>query len=66
MREVARQAIHDIDEDDSGLRALEVKVLRTRVDDSLLMTHHPSYIDPLRWHPLMSILAGQRLGHAAT
>ena len=47
------QAIHNIDEDDSGLRALEVKVLRTHVDDSLLMTGHPSYIDPLRWHPLI-------------
>jgi flavin reductase (DIM6/NTAB) family NADH-FMN oxidoreductase RutF len=47
------QAIHDIDGDGSGLRALEVKVLRTHVDDSLLMTNHPSYIDPLRWQPLI-------------
>lgn len=47
------QRIHDIDEDDSGLRALEVKVLHTHVDENLLMTHHPDYIDPLRWHPLI-------------
>jgi flavin reductase (DIM6/NTAB) family NADH-FMN oxidoreductase RutF len=47
------QAIHGIDEDDSGLRALEVKVLHTHVDESLLMAHHPNYIDPLRWHPLI-------------
>jgi flavin reductase (DIM6/NTAB) family NADH-FMN oxidoreductase RutF len=47
------QAIHGIDEDDSGLRALEIKVLHTHVDESMLMTHHPSYIDPLRWHPLI-------------
>jgi flavin reductase (DIM6/NTAB) family NADH-FMN oxidoreductase RutF len=47
------KTIHDIDDDDSGLRALEVKVLRTHVDESLLMTNHPTYIDPLRWHPLI-------------
>jgi flavin reductase (DIM6/NTAB) family NADH-FMN oxidoreductase RutF len=47
------RAIHDIDEDDSGLRALEVKVLHTHVDESLLMTDHPTYIDPLRWQPLI-------------
>jgi flavin reductase (DIM6/NTAB) family NADH-FMN oxidoreductase RutF len=46
------QAIHDIDKPGSGLRALEVSVLRTHVDDSLLMTNHPTYIDPLRWNPL--------------
>ena len=47
------QAFHAIDEDDSGLRALEVRVLRTHVDESVLMAHHPNYIDPLRWHPLI-------------
>jgi flavin reductase (DIM6/NTAB) family NADH-FMN oxidoreductase RutF len=47
------RAIHDIDEDDSGLRALEVKVLHTHVDESLLMTGHPGYIDPVRWQPLI-------------
>lgn len=46
------QAIHHIDEPNGGLRALEVSVLRTHVDDSLIMTNHPTYIDPLRWNPL--------------
>jgi len=46
------QAAHDIDGPDSGLLALEVTVLRTHVDDSLLMANHPNYIDPLRWNPL--------------
>jgi flavin reductase (DIM6/NTAB) family NADH-FMN oxidoreductase RutF len=46
------QAIHVIDGPDSGLRALEVPVARTHVDDSLLMTGHPDYIDPLAWDPL--------------
>lgn len=46
------QASHHIDELESGLRALEVSVLRTHVDDSLVMTNHPTYIDPLRWNPL--------------
>jgi len=47
------QTIHDIDDADSGLRALEVKVLHTHVDESLLMANHPNYIDPLRWQPLI-------------
>jgi flavin reductase (DIM6/NTAB) family NADH-FMN oxidoreductase RutF len=46
------RSIRDIDEEDSGLRALEVSVLATHVEDSLLMTDHPKYIDPLRWDPL--------------
>jgi flavin reductase (DIM6/NTAB) family NADH-FMN oxidoreductase RutF len=45
-------AIHHIDGADSGLRALEVSVLRTHVDEDMLMANHPSYIDPLRWNPL--------------
>ena len=47
------QAIRDIDEDGSGLRALEARVLHTYVDEGLLMDGHPSYIDPLRWDPLI-------------
>jgi flavin reductase (DIM6/NTAB) family NADH-FMN oxidoreductase RutF len=47
------RTIHGIDAPDSGLRALEVAVLRTHVDDSLLMADHPTYLDPLRWDPLI-------------
>ena len=47
------RAIHEIDGPDSGLRALEVAVLRTHVDEDLLMTGHPNYIDPLRWDPML-------------
>jgi flavin reductase (DIM6/NTAB) family NADH-FMN oxidoreductase RutF len=47
------QRIYDIDENDSGLRALEVKVLHTRVEESLLMANRPNYIDPLLWHPMI-------------
>jgi flavin reductase (DIM6/NTAB) family NADH-FMN oxidoreductase RutF len=46
------QNIHVIDGPDSGLRALEVSILRTHVEDSLAMDAHPNYIDPLRWNPL--------------
>jgi flavin reductase (DIM6/NTAB) family NADH-FMN oxidoreductase RutF len=46
------RAIHTIDEEDSGLCSLEVPVLRTHVDESLLMDQHPNYIDPLRWDPM--------------
>ena len=28
-------------------------MLRTHVDESLLMTGHPNYIDPLRWDPML-------------
>lgn len=47
------QAIHSIESADSGLMALEVLVSRTRVDEDLLLTDHPSYIDPLCWDPLI-------------
>src|SRR5262249_52679522 len=38
------RAIHPIEGEDSGLRALEVEVLRTHVDERLLMDGHPAYI----------------------
>src|SRR5262245_16491787 len=44
--------IHAIDDADSGLRALEVSLLRTHVDETQLMADHPTYIDPLAWDPL--------------
>ena len=47
------KVIHDIDDADSGLHAIEVRILRTHVDESLLMATHPNYIDPLRWDPLI-------------
>jgi flavin reductase (DIM6/NTAB) family NADH-FMN oxidoreductase RutF len=47
------RAVHHIDGPESGLRALEVPVSRTHVDDSLLMAGHPGYIDPLAWDPLL-------------
>ncbi|MGE5828315.1 MAG: flavin reductase family protein [Micromonosporaceae bacterium] len=46
------RTIHAIDDADSGLRALEVSVLRTHVEEGLLMADHPKYIDPLSWDPL--------------
>jgi flavin reductase (DIM6/NTAB) family NADH-FMN oxidoreductase RutF len=46
------RAIHEIDGPGSGLRALEVAVVRTHVDESLLMDRHPNYIDPRRWNPM--------------
>jgi flavin reductase (DIM6/NTAB) family NADH-FMN oxidoreductase RutF len=46
------ETIREIDGPDSGLRALEVAVERTHVDEGLLMANHPTYIDPLSWDPL--------------
>jgi flavin reductase (DIM6/NTAB) family NADH-FMN oxidoreductase RutF len=45
--------IHEIDEPGSGLRALEVAVTGTWVDEDLMMTDHPTYIDAQRWDPLI-------------
>ena len=47
------RAMHEIDGPDSGLRALEVAVLRTHVEEDLMLTGHPNYIDPLRWDPML-------------
>jgi flavin reductase (DIM6/NTAB) family NADH-FMN oxidoreductase RutF len=47
------RAIHAIDGANSGLRAIEVAVVRNHVDESLLMDQHPNYIDPLRWNPML-------------
>lgn len=46
------ESMREIDGPDSGLRALEVAVERTHVDECLLMDNHPTYIDPLSWDPL--------------
>jgi flavin reductase (DIM6/NTAB) family NADH-FMN oxidoreductase RutF len=45
--------IHEIDEPGSGLRALEVAVTGTWVDEDLMMADHPTYIDAQRWDPLI-------------
>jgi flavin reductase (DIM6/NTAB) family NADH-FMN oxidoreductase RutF len=47
------QAIYPVDRCDSNLRALEVSVLSTYVEQDLLMEHNDQYIDPLRWDPLI-------------
>jgi flavin reductase (DIM6/NTAB) family NADH-FMN oxidoreductase RutF len=47
------RAMHEVGDAGSGLRALEVAILDIRVDEDLLMPHHPTYIDPLRWDPLI-------------
>jgi flavin reductase (DIM6/NTAB) family NADH-FMN oxidoreductase RutF len=47
------RAVHEIDEPGSGLRALEVRIERTYVEEDLLLPDHPTYIDPNRWDPLI-------------
>jgi flavin reductase (DIM6/NTAB) family NADH-FMN oxidoreductase RutF len=47
------RAVHEIDEPGSGLRAIEVRITRTFVEEDLLMSDHPTYIDPNRWDPLI-------------
>ena len=47
------RAIHEIDAEGSGLRALEVSILSTHVEEDLLRSDHPTHIDPLRWDPMI-------------
>jgi flavin reductase (DIM6/NTAB) family NADH-FMN oxidoreductase RutF len=47
------RAVREIDEPGSGLRALEVRVTRTFVEEDLLMPDHPTYVDPHRWEPMI-------------
>jgi flavin reductase (DIM6/NTAB) family NADH-FMN oxidoreductase RutF len=46
-------AIHGIGDPESNHRAIEVQVVRTHIDQDLLMPEHDHYIDPLRWDPLI-------------
>lgn len=59
------RAIHQIGE--GNLRTLEVDILRTHVDEDLVMPLTDHYIDPLRWDPLImkftEFFAGGSLVH---
>ncbi len=47
------RSVHEVDEPGSGLRALEVAVAATYVEDDLLVPGHPTYLDPDRWDPMI-------------
>jgi flavin reductase (DIM6/NTAB) family NADH-FMN oxidoreductase RutF len=47
------RAIHAIDGEDSGLRALEARVLSTHVEQDLLLPGSRDYFDALAWDPLI-------------
>jgi len=69
MEGVAR-SIRQIGGDGSNLRTLEISVLRTHIDDVLLMPFQDNYIDPLRWDPLImkftEFFAGGRSVHPSS
>lgn len=50
------RALHPIGPSDAHLAAAEVAVLRTVVDDSVLIGSRHPYIDPGRWAPLLMSL----------
>jgi flavin reductase (DIM6/NTAB) family NADH-FMN oxidoreductase RutF len=52
MQSVVR-AIHDIDEPESGLRAMQAAVLATHVEENLLLSDHKDHFDALAWDPLI-------------
>ena len=45
--------VHEVDEPGGGLRALEVAITATYVEDDLMMADHPEHIDARRWDPLI-------------
>lgn len=64
------QRMHPIGGAGAGLRAVEVLVMRTHIDEDLLMAHNDRYIDPLRWDPLImkftEFFAGGRPVHPSS
>jgi len=47
------RAVHPIDAEGSGLRALEALVLNTYVDENLLLPGHRNHFNALAWDPLI-------------
>lgn len=51
--EAVWERTHAVGGDGSGLVAMEVRVVRTHVDEGLLVAGSASYIDPQKWDPLI-------------
>lgn len=44
--------VHPVEEP-SSLVAIELRIIKVHIDDSLLMDGNPNYIDPSKWKPLI-------------
>ena len=71
--EATLEAVHPLavrdDERRGGLVALEVRIVRVHVHESIRMDGHPNRIDPDRWRPLIMSFQqlyglGERAGHS--
>ncbi|HEX6750838.1 MAG TPA: flavin reductase family protein [Longimicrobium sp.] len=71
--EATLEAVHPMavrdDERRGGLVALEVRIVRVHVHESIRMDGHPNRIDPDRWRPLIMSFQqlyglGERAGHS--
>jgi flavin reductase (DIM6/NTAB) family NADH-FMN oxidoreductase RutF len=51
--EVKLRAEHQVDGPDSGVLAFEVEIVRSHVEEDLLVPGRASHIDALRWDPLI-------------
>ena len=51
--EAVVEGVHAFGGHDSGLVAFEVRVVRSHIDDSILIDGSDRYIDPQRWDPLI-------------
>ncbi|MCI3922581.1 flavin reductase family protein [Paenibacillus sp. TRM 82003] len=45
--------VHDFGEDPSTLAAIEVKIVKSHVNEQILMDGEENYIDPDKWNPLI-------------
>jgi flavin reductase (DIM6/NTAB) family NADH-FMN oxidoreductase RutF len=51
--EAVLEAPHPLENGGQRLLALEVRVVRVHLDESILMAGHPNRVDPEKWRPLL-------------
>jgi flavin reductase (DIM6/NTAB) family NADH-FMN oxidoreductase RutF len=51
--EAVVERIHRFAEEDSGVVAIDVRIVRVHVEESLQVSGQPRYIDPDKWDPLI-------------
>ncbi|MCL6452128.1 MAG: flavin reductase family protein [Alicyclobacillus sp.] len=51
--EAVVQQVHGFDEPSAWLAAIEVRIVRSHIDEQILMPGEKDYIDPEKWNPLI-------------
>ncbi|GHO85835.1 flavin reductase family protein [Dictyobacter formicarum] len=47
------ERVHGFDEQDSSIKAIEMRIVRVHIDEQLLIPGTGHYIDPEKWNPLI-------------